>query len=109
MHTYTHALKQFAAFIVGDSCDGINKLLEKFLDSQLDGDDLCFDVVAVLLGVSVFIYTYIHIHTYYTHVYTYILVIFCFKALNETLAYIQTVHTCIHTYMHTYIHTYVHY
>ena len=60
IHTYTHALKQFAAFIVGDSCDGINKLLEKFLDSQLDGDDLCFDVVAVLLGVSVFIYTYMH-------------------------------------------------
>eukprot|EP01036_Dinobryon_divergens_P030297 gene30297-39518_t len=41
-------IQQFAAFIVGDSCDGINKLLEKFLDSQLDGDDLCFDVVAVL-------------------------------------------------------------
>lgn len=40
--------QQFASFIVGDSCDGINKLLVKFLDSQLDGDDTCFDVVAVL-------------------------------------------------------------
>lgn len=44
-------IQQFAMFIVGDSCDGINKLLENF-DEALDGDDKCFDVVAVLKNVS---------------------------------------------------------
>ena len=41
-------IQQFAAFIVGDSCDSINKILEKYLDPVLDGDDKCFDVIAVL-------------------------------------------------------------
>ena len=44
-------IQQFAAFIVGDSCDGINKLLANFYDA-LDGDTKCFDVVALLLEVS---------------------------------------------------------
>jgi hypothetical protein len=41
-------IQQFAAFIVGDSCDGINKILKKYLNQQLDGDDKCFDVIATL-------------------------------------------------------------
>jgi hypothetical protein len=39
-------IQQFAAFIVGDSCDQINEILAKYLDQKLDGDDKCFDVVA---------------------------------------------------------------
>lgn len=46
-------IQQFAAFIVGDSCDAINVLLAEFFDEQLDGDDKCFDVVAQLDTVSV--------------------------------------------------------
>lgn len=38
-------IQQFAAFIVGDSCDGINKILQKYFP---DGDDICFDVVATI-------------------------------------------------------------
>lgn len=45
-------IRQFAAFIVGDACDGINVILGKYMDEKLDGDDKCFDVVAVLLSVS---------------------------------------------------------
>ncbi len=41
-------IQQFAAFIVGDSCDSINKILKKYLDPVLDGDDKCFDVIAEL-------------------------------------------------------------
>lgn len=41
-------IQQFAAFIVGDSCDSINEILKKYLDPVLDGDDKCFDVIAVL-------------------------------------------------------------
>ena len=41
-------ISQFAAFMVGDRCDLINKLLAKVLDKQLDGDDVCFDVVTEL-------------------------------------------------------------
>lgn len=44
-------IQQFAAFIVGDSCDSINVILEKYLDEKLDGDDKCFDVVAYLTKV----------------------------------------------------------
>ena len=46
-------IQQFAAFVVGDSCDGINKILEKYMDPILDGDDKCFDVVANLNHVSI--------------------------------------------------------
>jgi len=49
-------IQQFAAFIVGDSCDGINQLLENF-DEALDGDDKCFDVVALLLDNAWIIFT----------------------------------------------------
>jgi hypothetical protein len=45
-------IQQFVVFIVGDSCDGINIILEEFLDPLLDGDDVCFDVVATLKDVS---------------------------------------------------------
>lgn len=46
-------IQQFAAFIVGDSCDGINKILAKpTLDEKLDGDDKCFDVQAYVKQAS---------------------------------------------------------
>jgi hypothetical protein len=38
-------IQQFASFIVGDSCDGINEILKKYFP---DGDDICFDVVATI-------------------------------------------------------------
>jgi len=41
-------ISQFAAFIIGDKCDAINKILEEYFDAKLDGDDVCFDVVATL-------------------------------------------------------------
>jgi len=44
-------IRQFAAFIVGDSCDNINNLLEKFLDKRLEGDDVCFDLISTLKEV----------------------------------------------------------
>jgi hypothetical protein len=38
-------ISQFAAFIVGSSCDGIDaKLKEYDVNNALHGDDLCFDV-----------------------------------------------------------------
>ena len=43
-------VQQFAAFIVGDVCDGINKVLEKNFDEQLEGDNKCLEVVAELAG-----------------------------------------------------------
>jgi len=41
-------IQQFAAFIIGDKCDGIDKILEKYFVDQLDGDVTCFDVIATL-------------------------------------------------------------
>jgi len=41
-------ISQFAQFMVGDKCDGINKFLKKHLDDELHGDDKCFDVVTQL-------------------------------------------------------------
>jgi hypothetical protein len=43
-------VQQFAAFIVGDTCEGINKVLKNNFDEQLDGDDKCLDVIAELTG-----------------------------------------------------------
>jgi hypothetical protein len=45
-------IQQFAAFVIGDACDGINAWLAKNMDEQLDGDDKCFDVIAKLKPVS---------------------------------------------------------
>jgi hypothetical protein len=46
-------IQQFAAFIVGDSCDGINQLLVLIDEATgYDGDGKCFDVVATLNAVS---------------------------------------------------------
>jgi hypothetical protein len=45
-------LHQFAAFIVGDSCDDINKILKEYFDDELNGDDTCFDVTATLKTVT---------------------------------------------------------
>eukprot|EP01125_Pyxidicula_operculata_P019199 TRINITY_DN694_c1_g1_i1.p1 TRINITY_DN694_c1_g1~~TRINITY_DN694_c1_g1_i1.p1 ORF type:complete len:571 (-),score=154.12 TRINITY_DN694_c1_g1_i1:331-2043(-) len=41
-------IKQFAAFIVGDHCDLINALLQKYFDGPLQGNDVCFSVEATL-------------------------------------------------------------
>ena len=41
-------IKKFVTFIVGDSCDQINEILQKFLDKQLNGDDVCFDLDATI-------------------------------------------------------------
>lgn len=44
-------IQQFAAFMIGDACDDINKILEEYFDEVLEGDDVCFDVVATLQQV----------------------------------------------------------
>jgi len=45
-------VQQFAIFIVGDSCDGINQIIAKYFDAQVNGNDKCFDVIATLKDVS---------------------------------------------------------
>lgn len=50
-------ISQFAAFIIGDKCDAINVILAQYLDSQLDGDDVCFDVVATLGSECGYLFT----------------------------------------------------
>jgi hypothetical protein len=45
-------ISQFAQFIVGDSCDQINKLLALFLDDKLEGDNVCFDLIATIVWDS---------------------------------------------------------
>ena len=50
-------IQQFAAFIVGDKCDPINAFLEKYFDAPLDGDDVCFDVVATLAPDCAYLFT----------------------------------------------------
>lgn len=42
-------IRQFAQFMVGDKCDGINSVLATYFDSALDGNDVCFDVETSLL------------------------------------------------------------
>ena len=53
-------LRQFALWIVGDSCDFINPLIKKYLAPVVPGDPVCFDLVAkldngswILLGACV--------------------------------------------------------
>lgn len=41
-------LRQFALWIVGDSCDFINPFIEKYLGDVVPGDPVCFDLVAKL-------------------------------------------------------------
>lgn len=43
-------LEQFAQFLVGDRCDFINPILERFFSFLLDGDAKCFDVTTSLVG-----------------------------------------------------------
>lgn len=49
-------IQQFASFIVGDSCDLVNEVLKENMDSELEGDDKCFDVVATLKLSAVYLY-----------------------------------------------------
>jgi len=49
-------IQQFASFIVGDSCDLINEVLKENMDTELEGDDKCFDVVATLKETAVYLY-----------------------------------------------------
>eukprot|EP00727_Mastigamoeba_balamuthi_P013713 m51a1_g8965 hypothetical protein (1234) ;mRNA; r:1067285-1071195 len=55
-------IRQFAGFMVGDKCDGINRLLRRYFAQDLRGHDICFEVVAKLtpgswpLIVSIFFY-----------------------------------------------------
>ena len=52
-------IEQFAQFIVGDSCDDLDKVLEEYADELLEGHDTCFNVEAKLTTVRetyVFIY-----------------------------------------------------
>ncbi len=41
-------IRQFAAFMVGDKCDGLNVVLSEYMDTQLHGEDVCFDVMTTL-------------------------------------------------------------
>jgi hypothetical protein len=44
-------ISQFAKFMIGDACDDINKILKEYFDDELEGDDVCFDVIASLQSV----------------------------------------------------------
>lgn len=44
-------IEQFAEFIIGDSCDEIDKILKEYFDDQLHGEDTCFKVTATLRTV----------------------------------------------------------
>lgn len=50
-------LHQFALFIIGDSCDEINVILEENFDDQLEGDAVCFDVTSTLKTVRYYVYS----------------------------------------------------
>lgn len=41
-------IRQFTHLMVGDKCDMINGILEKYFSDVLDGDPQCFDVIATL-------------------------------------------------------------
>mmetsp|Transcript_8330 Transcript_8330/g.16163 ORF Transcript_8330/g.16163 Transcript_8330/m.16163 type:complete len:1340 (+) Transcript_8330:114-4133(+) len=41
-------IRQFAAFLVGDDCDAINKFLEEYMSDYLHGYNTCFTVIATL-------------------------------------------------------------
>eukprot|EP01092_Planopodium_desertum_P006453 TRINITY_DN2682_c0_g1_i2.p1 TRINITY_DN2682_c0_g1~~TRINITY_DN2682_c0_g1_i2.p1 ORF type:complete len:196 (-),score=29.30 TRINITY_DN2682_c0_g1_i2:69-656(-) len=41
-------IEQFAKFIIGNRCDQINVLLQDYASDLLEGDNVCFDVVATL-------------------------------------------------------------
>jgi hypothetical protein len=45
-------IQQFAIFLIGDHCDGLNQFLREYMDEALDGDDVCFDVIATLKKVT---------------------------------------------------------
>eukprot|EP00727_Mastigamoeba_balamuthi_P012620 m51a1_g7981 hypothetical protein (1259) ;mRNA; f:59901-63961 len=55
-------IRQFAGFMVGDRCDGINRVLEQYFAQDLEGHNICFEVIAKLtpgswpLIVSIFFY-----------------------------------------------------
>jgi hypothetical protein len=49
-------IKQFALFLVGTSCDGINKILAQYMDKPLDHDDTCFDLATELSANSSVLY-----------------------------------------------------
>eukprot|EP00727_Mastigamoeba_balamuthi_P013868 m51a1_g9103 hypothetical protein (2661) ;mRNA; f:80368-91152 len=42
-------IRQFSQFILGDGCDVVNIYLEKLLDVPLGGNDICFEVRALIL------------------------------------------------------------
>jgi len=55
---------QLTEYMIGDACDGINVYLKKYLDTSLDGDDVCIDLifrftpsawVIFMAGVSLFV------------------------------------------------------
>lgn len=41
-------IQQFASFIVGENCDGINLILQDYLDTEMKHVDKCFDVQAMM-------------------------------------------------------------
>jgi hypothetical protein len=39
-------IRQFASFIVGENCDGINAILKDYMNEEMKGQNKCFDVEA---------------------------------------------------------------
>eukprot|EP00978_Attheya_sp_CCMP212_P001179 scaffold2452_cov52-Attheya_sp.AAC.2 len=48
-------IETFAGFIIGDRCDFINEALARWFDPELNGDDVCYNVKAVVGGSSWFL------------------------------------------------------
>jgi hypothetical protein len=63
-------LPSFVAAVIGDTCDGINVILEKYFDAILNGDDVCYNVTAKLTSVSCWMlrWSYINTKTYYHYI-----------------------------------------
>merc|ERR1711862_930042 len=47
-------ISKFTSFVIGDNCDGINGILEKFFDDRVV-DDVCYDIHANLTSNALFL------------------------------------------------------
>eukprot|EP00592_Proboscia_alata_P024895 CAMPEP_0194446234 /NCGR_PEP_ID=MMETSP0176-20130528/128317_1 /TAXON_ID=216777 /ORGANISM="Proboscia alata, Strain PI-D3" /LENGTH=1187 /DNA_ID=CAMNT_0039272911 /DNA_START=74 /DNA_END=3638 /DNA_ORIENTATION=- len=74
-------ISKFAAFMVGDSCDTLNRLLEHFFDDVLEQDDVCFDVQASV-GIDSWV---LFIGTLLNSLTTYCVLKFAHEALHNRL------------------------
>ena len=74
-------ISQFTEFIVGDKCDAINPIVEKYFSDILDGHNTCFEVKAYLEDGCWILFA----ATIIFYVVTYTVMKICRSALDERL------------------------